>query len=76
EVTTDEELMEQLMLADNWRDASSLPLPTTEPWIDGDGLHMIYQQYEICSYAQGLPSVDLSMERTKEVVTNTLKEAL
>ena len=76
EVTTDEELMEQLMLADNWRDASSLPLPTTEPWIDGDGLHMIYQQYEICSYAQGMPSVDLSMERTKEVVTQTVKEGL
>jgi len=76
EVTTDDELMDQLMLADNWRDASSLPKPITEPWIDGDGLHMIYQQYEICSYAQGMPSVDLSMDRTKEVVTQTVKEGL
>lgn len=76
EVKTDDELMEELMLTENWRDASCLPLPTTEPWIDGDGLHLIYQQYEICSYAQGMPSVDLSMDRTKEVVTETVKKEL
>lgn len=76
EVTTDDELMEQLILMDNWHDASSLPKPTTEPWIDGDGLHMIYQQYEICSYAQGMPTIDFSMERTKEVVTQTVKAGL
>jgi len=76
EVTTDEELMGQLMLMEDWRDASSLPKPQTEPWIDGDGLHMTYQQYEICSYAQGMPSVDISMDRTKEVVVSGMKEAL
>jgi len=76
EVNTDEELMEQLMLMEDWRDASSLPKPATAPWIDGKGLHMTYQQYEICSYAQGMPSVDLSMDRTKEVVIKGVRDGL
>lgn len=34
-----------------------IPLPVTKPWRETDGVHLQYQEYEICCYADGLPAV-------------------
>jgi len=60
DVSTDEELMESLMLSgpeNSTPKVANIPYPATEPWISADGLFMIYQQYEIACYAAGMPSV-------------------
>ena len=33
----------------------TLPLPATPPYLTGEGVHFIYQQYEIAPYASGMP---------------------
>lgn len=33
----------------------TLPLPATPPYLMADGVHFIYQQYEIAPYAAGMP---------------------
>ena len=53
EVKTDEELADMLMDAD----AYMIPLPQSEPYFTDKGLLFIYQQYEIASYAAGMPCV-------------------
>ena len=45
------ELKEQLFIEDN-----TIPLPAWEPFPSKDGLVFTYQQYEIASYAEGMPS--------------------
>lgn len=60
EVTTDEELMENLQIFSNDEfvaDVSKIPYPATEPWLTTDGMMMIYQEYEIACYAAGKPVV-------------------
>lgn len=36
-------------------DADSIPLPVTQPYFMADGLHFLYQQYEIAPYSEGMP---------------------
>lgn len=36
-----------------------IPMPQTAPYLMPDGVHLVYQQYEICCYAAGMPEVVL-----------------
>lgn len=38
------------------------PLPSTPPYLTDDGVHIIYQQYEIACYAAGMPECTLPQE--------------
>ena len=66
-VETDEELRDNLFgLQDLTMSASeyeAFPLPATEPWLEKDGVHLLYQQYEIACYAAGMPAVVLKPSR-------------
>lgn len=75
-VTTDAELNDQLLLAETWRDASALPQPNTEPWLEGDGLHFIYQQYEIAPYAAGMPAVVVPLDEARKLLNTTVLPCL
>lgn len=75
EVETDEELVEDLMLPEG-SDVHYLPMPTSAPWIEGDGLHLIYQQYEICSYAAGMPAITIPTDQMGQYLTATMKKLI
>ena len=40
----------------------NFPRPQTIPYLTKDGLNFVYQQYEIASYAMGMPSVTIPCE--------------
>lgn len=75
EVETDEELVEDLMLPEG-SDVSYLPMPTSAPWIEGDGLHLMYQQYEICSYAAGMPAITIPTDQMGQYLTATVRRLM
>lgn len=50
EGVTDATLAAYLILPDD----GQVPLPVHSPWLEGDSLHFVYQQYEIASYAVGV----------------------
>lgn len=66
-VETDEELRDNLFgqqdLTMNSDEYEAFPLPGTDPWLEKDGVHLIYQQYEIACYAAGMPAVVLKPSR-------------
>lgn len=72
EVDTDEALDEQLMLFDDpdtpADESATLPLPATEPYLSGNGLNFVYQQYEIAAYAAGLPSVTIPIDKIRPLL--------
>lgn len=68
EVSTDDELAECLMLDEDKYSVTNLPLPQCAPWIDEDGLHFIYQQYEIAAYAAGMPGACIPMSKAKNIL--------
>lgn len=35
----------------------NIPMPSTEAYLMKDGIHLIYQQYEIAAYAAGMPEI-------------------
>ena len=53
-------------------DSSSheVPLPNTPPYLMENGIVVIYQQYEIASYAMGMPGDTIPYERIKPVLTD------
>lgn len=51
EVRTMAELKDYLMV----ENFSQFPLPTNPPYLAADGVHVIYQEYEIAPYAAGMP---------------------
>lgn len=75
-VKSDAELTDRLLLAETWRDASALPLPATTPWLEADGLHFIYQQYEIAAYAYGMPEVVIPLEKVRSLLNATILRCL
>ena len=42
-----------------------IPLPSSSPYLAKDGVHFIYQQYEIGPYAMGLVSFTVPLEKIK-----------
>lgn len=75
-VTTDKQLMENLMLSDE--NNNLIPLPAWTPYPDekGKGLIFTYQQYEIACYAAGMPSFILTWEELKPFLRDDILEDL
>jgi len=70
EVTSNSKLEEELMM-DEVYSAGYLPKPITEPWVDADGIHFIYQSYEIAPYSAGQPEVVVPIAEAKKLLTAT-----
>ena len=61
---SEEELKEHLQL-----EGDLIPLPAWTPYPTADGLHFVYQQYEIASYADGMPSFTLPVDDVQAWLT-------
>jgi len=70
---SDDELMESLQLM---TPEMGIPMPETEPYFTKDGLFFPYQQYEICSYAQGMPSFTVPYDKLDKYLNNTGKNLI
>lgn len=46
-----------------------IPLPSSSPYLAKDGVHFIYQQYEIGPYAMGLVSFTVPLDKIKPYLT-------
>ena len=75
-ITTDQQLMEQLMLPDESKGLIPLPAWTPSPDEKGKGLVFTYQQYEIACYAVGMPSFVLTWEELKPFLREEILEDL
>ena len=73
--TTDEELEKQLFLS-NYESVSNLPMPKADPWIDMEGVHLVYGEYEIAPYSAGLPEVVIPLNKAKKYLTATVLKEL
>ena len=73
-ITTDQQLMEQLMLPDESKGLIPLPAWTPSPDEKGKGLVFTYQQYEIACYAVGMPSFVLTWEELKPFLKEDILE--
>ncbi len=62
---TEEDLFGQLMLEEE----RVIPLPTWDPYPSEAGLVFTYQQYEIASYAAGMPEFVLPYADVKEFLS-------
>ena len=73
-ITTDKQLLEQLMLPEESN--GLIPLPAWTPFPDekGKGLVFTYQQYEIACYAVGMPSFVLSWDELKPFLKEDILE--
>lgn len=65
EVKTKQELVDILLL-----DGNKLPLPSTSPYFTDKGVTFLYQQYEIASYASGMPECTIPFEDLKPYFTD------
>ena len=72
EVKTDDELAGCLTLNDSY----ILPMPVTPPLFGKDGIIVTYQQYEIASYAAGMPSFVIPYKKAKDMMNNTGKKLI
>lgn len=50
---------------------SEFTLPSNPPYIMADGVHFIYQPYEITPYAAGMPECVISFEDIKPILTTS-----
>lgn len=66
---TEEELFETLQI-----EGSQIPLPVFQPSPTKNGLVFTYQQYEIASYADGMPSFTLPYDRLLPYLTPEAKK--
>ncbi len=53
-----------------------IPLPANTPYVKGDSLCFIYQQYEIAPYAMGLVSFNVALKDIKPYLTKEAKSML
>ena len=67
----EEELLGSLFIEDG-----IIPLPGWEPYPEGDSLVFTYQQYEIASYAEGMPSFQLPVNDLLPYLTSEAKAIL
>jgi hypothetical protein len=70
---TEEELSEQLNGVD---DINKIPLPQYAPYFSERGLEFIYQQYEIASYAVGMPSFCIPYDKVLPYLTKEAAELI
>ena len=69
---TDKEFYSQLLDVDTT--ASRFPLPQFEPYITRDGIHFVYQEYEIAAYAAGSPSCILPFSQVENLLTTSARD--
>lgn len=55
-------------------DPDTLPLPSTAPYFLADGVHFVYQQYEIAPYASGMPGCIVPYSVVMDMFTPAVKE--
>lgn len=72
-VNSDEDFANCLLNPD---DAFLLPLPQTPPVLLKDGIHLVYQQYEIAPYACGMPEFTLPYSKVKPLLTTTASQLI
>ena len=75
EVSSDEELAEQLFLSDEYS-INNLPRPSVDPWLNSKGLVFMYMSYEIASYAAGNPTFTIPYSRLKNILSSTALELI
>ena len=68
---TDAELMKWVQGVKN---ANSIPLPKTPPYMTEEGFVLIYQQYEIASYAAGMPGDTIPYKTMKPYLTEDVRK--
>ena len=68
---TEEELREQLQI-----EGDQIPLPAWTPYPTAEGLTFVYQQYEIASYADGMPAFVLSLDELEPFLTPEARKLL
>lgn len=73
-VKTEEALHENLQLYPDY--FPFIPMPQTEPCLTEKGLAFIYQQYEITSYAAGMPGFVIPYDKLKKYLNSTGKRLL
>jgi len=64
-------MMENLFI-----DGDIIPFPAFSPYPSKDGLVFVYQQYEIASYAAGMPAFTLPYEVVEPYLTEEAKAIL
>lgn len=62
---TKENIEETLML----ETPGFIPLPKSEPWFSNDSIFFTYQQYEVCCYADGMPTFGFPVSRLKKYIS-------
>ena len=60
----EEEMRERLQI-----EGDLIPLPAWTPYPTAEGLCFVYQQYEIASYADGMPSFTLPVDDVQAWLT-------
>ncbi len=65
-VKTDEELKTNFLNPDN---IYIIPLPQALPYFTKEGVKFVYAQYEIASYATGMPSFTVPYDKIKSILT-------
>lgn len=68
---SEEELREQLQI-----EGDQIPLPAWTPYPTAEGLTFVYQQYEIASYADGMPAFVLSLDELDPFLTPEARKLL
>ena len=63
-MTDPEEFKENLLI-----ETSTFPLPVSSPYLMPDGVHFIYQQYEIAPYSAGMPECVISYSDLYDLMT-------
>ena len=71
ETMTTDALRERLQI-----EGDMIPLPSWTPYPSAEGLTFIYQQYEIASYADGMPSFTVPYQDIKPFLTPEARELL
>lgn len=66
DATRDEKLKEYLLTDD---DVNALSHPVADPYMTEQGVHFLYQPYEIAPYAAGMPAFTISYEDIKPYLT-------
>lgn len=68
---TEETVKDLLLLTGNL-----IPLPVSTPTLEADGVHFIYQQYEIAPYAVGMPEFVIAYKDIIPYLTQEAKDIL
>ncbi len=71
EKMSEEELRERLQI-----EGDQIPLPAWTPYPTAEGLTFVYQQYEIASYADGMPAFVLSLDELEPFLTPEARKLL